>query len=78
VYRSREEAAAEAEAFGELAASSLPGRSETFGDLLGDLQARVESERVVVIRARLPALAGAGLWRGLLERGDLAVLVRKA
>ena len=78
VYRGREQAAAEAEAFGELAASSLPGRSETFGDLLGDLQVRVESERVVVIRARLPAPAGAGLWRGLLESGDLAVLVRKA
>lgn len=79
VYDGAAEAEADAQVFRErLAATPLTGEQaeETFGDLLGDLAVEVVG-RVVVVTGLLAPEAIPGAWRGLLERGDLAVLVRQ-
>ncbi len=48
-----------------------------FDDIVGGLQARVVAARVVLVSGRLRVGQNPGIWRSLLERGDLAVLVRR-
>lgn len=79
VYRSPSEAQREAAAIGSAFASAeVPTRpGVTFGDLFEGLEARVAAGRAVVLEGRIADGELTGVWRGLLESGDLAVLVRR-
>jgi hypothetical protein len=80
VYGLAAEAAADAQTFeARIAAAPLVTQERsTFGDLLEDIAVQVLGERAVAITGRLAPGEQPGAWRGLLERGDLAVLVRPA
>ena len=58
--------------------TDVPTREgERFGDLLTGIEARVVSDRVVLVEGTIAEGELTGIWRGLLESGDLAVLVRQ-
>ena len=78
VYGNEAEARDDASTLAEhLAGTALPVRSGvTFGELLERLAVRIEGGRAVVVTGTITAGESPGLWRGLLESGDLAVLVR--
>jgi hypothetical protein len=76
VYETDAAASAEAQLFEDsLPSAELPVRGATVGELLGDPIVSVQGGRAVLVEGRLPAGEDPGLWRGLLESGDLAVLV---
>ena len=77
VYGSAEEAERVSEglakAFGE---AEVPTRTdERFSDLFEELEADVVAGRAVLLQGRIADFELAGIWRALLETGDLAVLV---
>lgn len=77
VYESPDQARADAALIKrDLASTSLPGAPDTtFSDLASEW--RVETDdRAIVVTALLPPNGNSGTWRSLVERGDLAVLVR--
>ncbi len=80
VYARRADAAVDARIFEQrLPGTGLSDEPRTrFADIAAGLHARVLSGRVVLISGSLRPREKAGIWRGLLERGDLAVLVRSA
>jgi hypothetical protein len=49
-----------------------------FGQILEGLTVRVSGERAVLVTGRLPPDAEPGLWRSLVEAGDLSVLIALA
>jgi hypothetical protein len=60
------------------AVADVPTRPHRrFGELIVGVEARVVAERVVLLEGRIADEELPGLWRGLLESGDLAVLVRQ-
>lgn len=80
VYQQAADAEADLAAVSDgLPGAALAGDPElTFGEILPDLTARVVGERAILIQGELAAEANVGLWRVMLERGDLALLVRAA
>jgi len=77
VYGTADEAESEAEsladAFGD---AEVPTRAgERFSDLFEDLEAGVVG-RAVLLEGRIADFELAGVWRALLETGDLSVLVQ--
>jgi hypothetical protein len=80
LYEEAAQAASDAEAIdAALAAAEVPTRDgETFGDLFTGIEATVVSERAVLVEATIAEGELTGIWRGLLESGDLAVLVRQS
>ncbi len=77
VYGSAEEAEKESErlakAFGD---ADVPTRTdERFSDLFEGLEADVVAGRAVLLQGHIADFELAGIWRALLETGDLAVLV---
>jgi len=80
VYGDAEQAQADAATFrSKLAGVKLTGEGPgTLGALAADLSVQVVGERAVLVTGHLAPEAGPGAWRGLLERGDLAALVRQA
>lgn len=79
VYRSPVDARADAAVFNaRLPRATLSDDPHTrFADIASGLRARVTSARVVLISGVLRNQVKPGIWRGLLERGNLAVLVRR-
>jgi hypothetical protein len=79
VYEEPAEAESDAAAIGgSLATTEVPTQEgQVFGDLLVGIEASAVLERVVLVEATLAADQLTGIWRGLLESGDLAVLVRQ-
>jgi hypothetical protein len=77
VYESADQARADAALIErDLPSTPLPGaQSMTFSDLASSWSARAEG-RAVVVTASLQAGSDPGTWRSLVDRGDLAVLVR--
>lgn len=77
-YGARDDAQADAAAFEEgLAAASLPSQQQvTFSDLLSELEVGVVADRTVLVTGALRSNVNSGFWRGLVENGDIAVLVR--
>jgi hypothetical protein len=77
VYKSADQALADAAAIDrDLPATSLPGaEGTTFSDIASDWRVGAKG-RTVVITALLPPSGKPGIWRSLVDRGDLAVLVR--
>lgn len=80
VYAEPEQAEVDAERFrSKLETLKLTGEGpQTFGDLLEEISVEVVGERAVLISGRLVPKQSPGTWRGLLERGDLAPLVRQS
>jgi hypothetical protein len=80
LYADAGQAAGDAETINAgLATAGVPTHDgETFGDLLTGLEATVVAERAVLIEATIAEGELTGIWRGLLESGDLAVLVRQS
>jgi len=77
VYENSDQARADAELIErDLPSTRLPGApSTTFADLAPEW--RVDAhDRAVVVSALLPPYGNPGIWRSLVDRGDLAVLVR--
>jgi hypothetical protein len=73
--QAQSDAAAIASAF---PAADVPTREgKRFGDLLTGIETRVVSDRVVLVEGTIAEGELTGIWRGLLESGDLAVLVRQ-
>jgi hypothetical protein len=79
VYREAEQAKADAQAIrSKLASVKLSGEgAQTYGDLVEDISVEVVGERAVLISGRLTPGQGPVAWRNLIERGDLAPLVRR-
>ena len=79
VYRSPADARADAGVFNaRLPRATLSDDPHTrFEDIASGLHADVISGRAVLISGRLRDQGKRGIWRELLERGDLAVLVRR-
>ncbi len=77
VYSETSQAASEAELLASTLAAAPLTIGGTFADLFDGLSVRVVSGRAVVISGRLAVEQNPGAWRGLLESGDLAVLVRQ-
>jgi hypothetical protein len=77
VYGSADQARADAAAIErDLPATSLPGaQDETFSDIASDWRVAAKG-RTIVVTALLPPDRDRGIWRSLVDRGDLAVLVR--
>jgi hypothetical protein len=77
VYGAAAEAEREAERLAEaFAGAEVPTRAgQRFADLFEDLHAEVVAERAVLLEAHIADFELAGVWRALLETGDLAVLV---
>ena len=60
----------------DLPSTSLPGnQGTTFSDLAPEWRVKAVG-RAVVVTAPLPPGGNPGTWRSLVERDDLAVLVR--
>ncbi len=78
VYQQAADAEADLAAISDgLPGAALAGDPETtFGEALGDLTVRIVGERAILIQGTLAEEASSGLWRLLLERGDLALLVQ--
>lgn len=78
VYRGPADARADADVFNHrLPRATLSDDPHTrFHDIASGLRAQVASARVVLITGRLRNPKKRGIWRELLERGDLAVLVQ--
>jgi hypothetical protein len=77
VYESADQARADAALIErDLPSTSLPGaQGRTFSDIAADW--RVDAKgRAIVGTALLPPNGSPGTWRSLVDRGDLAVLVR--
>jgi hypothetical protein len=77
VYETAAEAEREAErlaeAFGD---ADVPTRTDQrFSDLFEELEAEVVADRAVLLEARIADFEFVGVWRSLLETGDLSVLV---
>lgn len=77
VYAEASQAVREAEIFASTLAAAPLTIGGTFEDLFDGLSVRVVHGRAVVVSGRLAAGQSSGAWRGLLESGDLAVLVRQ-
>ena len=77
VYSETSRAASEAELLAQTLAAAPLTIGGTFADLFDGLSVTVVSGRAVVISGRLAVEQNPGAWRGLLESGDLAVLVRQ-
>lgn len=79
VYRGPADARADADIFNHrLPRTTLSDDPHTrFGDIASGIRAQVASARVVLISGRLRNPKKRGIWRELLERGDLAVLVMR-
>jgi hypothetical protein len=77
VYATAAQAEREAERIaGALADADVPTRAgQRFSDLFDGLRASVVDRRAVLIEGRIVDAELSGVWRGLLETGDLAVLV---
>lgn len=77
VYETGDEAAADAKAIGDrLPGSRLIGaQTGRFSDVSSEWSVTAEG-RAVTIRGRLPPGADPAVWRTLVERGDLAIIVR--
>jgi hypothetical protein len=77
VYESADEARADAVLIErDLPSSPVPGEQRTtFSNLASNWNARAEG-RAVVVTAALEPESDPGVWRSLVDRGDLAVLVR--
>ena len=77
VYESSNEARADAALIErDLPSTSLPGtQGTTFSDLAPEWPVKAVG-RAVVVTVSLPPGGNPGTWRSLVERGDLAVLVR--
>jgi hypothetical protein len=77
VYESTDQASADAVLIErDLPSTSLPGAQGTpFSDLASEWRVNAHG-RSVVVTALLPPNGNPGTWRSLVERGDLAVLVR--
>jgi hypothetical protein len=77
VYESSDQARADAALIErDLPSTSLPGaQGTTFSDLASDWRVNAD-DRAVVVTALLPPSSDPGTWRSLVDRGDLAVLVR--
>jgi len=77
VYGSSDEARADAALIErDLPSTSLPGtQGMTFSDLAPEWDVKAVG-RAVLVTASLPPGGNPGTWRSLVERGDLAVLVR--
>jgi hypothetical protein len=77
VYDSADQARADAASIErDLPSTSLPGaRGATFADLASEWRVMAD-DRAVVVTASLPPNGSPGTWRSLVDRGDLAVLVR--
>ena len=77
VYDSADEARADAASIErDLPSTSLPGsRGATFADLASEWRVTAD-DRAVLLTASLPPSGKPGIWRSLVDRGDLAVLVR--
>jgi hypothetical protein len=79
VYEDPDQAVADAGTFrSKIAGLKLSGEGpETLGALAADLSVQVVGDRAVLVTGQLAPSAGPEAWRTLLERGDLAVLVRQ-
>jgi hypothetical protein len=77
VYENPDQARADAALIErDLPSTSLPGaQGTTFSDLASEWRVNAEG-RAIVVSALLPPKTGPGTWRSLVDRGDLAVLVR--
>jgi hypothetical protein len=77
VYESPDQARADAALIQrDLPSTSLPGaQGTTFSDLASEWRVNAEG-RAIVVTALLPPNRNPGTWRSLVDRGDLAVLVR--
>jgi hypothetical protein len=77
VYESADQAQADAAAIErDLPATSLPGaEGTTFSDIASGWRVGAKG-RMVSFTALLPPSRKPGIWRSLVDRGDLAVLVR--
>jgi hypothetical protein len=77
VYESPDQARADAALIArDLPSTSLPGaQGTTFSDLASEWGVNAEG-RATVVTALLPPKTDPGIWRSLVDRGDLAVLVR--
>jgi hypothetical protein len=77
VFGTAAEAEQEAERLAEaFADAEVPTRAgQRFSDLIEDVSAEVVGDRTVLLQGRIADFELAGVWRALLETGDLAVLV---
>jgi hypothetical protein len=77
VYESPDEARTDAALIArDLPSTLLPGaEGTTFADIASDWRVNAEG-RAIVVTALLPPKTDPGIWRSLVDRGDLAVLVR--
>jgi hypothetical protein len=77
IYESSDQARADAALIErDLPSTSLPGaRGTTFSDLASEWRVTAD-DRAIVVSALLPPNSNPGTWRSLIDRGDLAVLVR--
>jgi hypothetical protein len=80
VYRGPADARTDAAVFDDrLPGAALSDDPRTrFEDVLSGLHARVEAGRVVLISGAPRDPTRRGIWRELLERGDLAILIRRS
>ncbi len=77
VYSEAAQATSEAELLAQTLAAAPLTTGGTFADLFDGLSVGVVRGRAVVVSGRLAVEQNPGAWRGLLESGDLAVLVRQ-
>jgi hypothetical protein len=77
VYESADQARADAALIArDLPSTALPGaRGTTFSDLASNWSVRAEG-RAIVVAASLQPGFDPRTWRSLVDRGDLAVLIR--
>lgn len=79
VYANASEARSDAKLLdSQLAKTPLPSTPHArFGALVDGLKTEAQASRAVLVSGKLQASEHPGLWRSLLERGDVAVLVRR-
>ena len=77
VYESSDQARADAALIErDLPSTSVPGINDTtFSDVASEWSVRAD-DRAVAVTALLPPNGDPGTWRSLVDRGDLAVIVR--
>jgi hypothetical protein len=77
VYESADQARSDAALIErDLPATSLPGaQGTTFSELASEWRVNAD-DRTIIVTASLPQSSNPGTWRSLVDRGDLAVLVR--
>jgi hypothetical protein len=77
VYESPDQARADAALIErDLPSTLVPGaQGTTFSDLASEWRVNAD-DRAIVVTALLPPKTDSGIWRSLVDRGDLAVLVR--